>query len=60
MIVVWALGNVSFNFIERFILWQRAKKFDKLAPEFNSNADALKMVNDRFEQIDKINDLIKN
>ena len=42
------LSNMSFNFIERFILRQRAKRFDKLAPEFNSNADALKMVNDRF------------
>ena len=51
---------MSFNFIERFILWQRAKKFDKLAPEFNSNTDALKMVNDRFEKIDKVNNLIKN
>ena len=54
------LSNMSFNFIERFILWQRAKKFDKLAPEFNSNTDALKMVNDRFEKIDKVNNLIKN
>ena len=54
------LSNMSFNFIERFILRQRAKRFDKLAPEFNSNADALKMVNDRFKKIDKVNDIIKD
>lgn len=54
------MGNTSFNFIERFVLRQRAKRFDKLAPEFNAESDALKMVNDRFKEIDRVNDLVKN
>lgn len=53
-------NNISYNFIERFILRQRAKRFDKLAPEFNAESDALKIVNDRFKKIDRVNDLVKN
>ena len=54
------MENTSYNFIERFVLRQRAKRFDKLAPEFNAESDALKMVNDRFKEIDRVNDLVKN
>lgn len=52
------LKKTSFNFIEKLFLRHKAKKYDKLAPEFNGDADALKIVNDRFKDIDKVKSFI--